>query len=111
MTVTLDNPPRNFMTGRMVRELDELVSSLEDDASIGSVVITGAPDDTFITHFDVREILIGSEAAGQVPAAVAGGACARLARSRMCRGRRRASSARRRPGWSSCGESTICSCA
>ena len=74
MTVTLDNPPRNFMTGRMVRELDELVSSLEGDASIGSVVITGAPDDTFITHFDVREILVGSEAAGQVPAAVAGGA-------------------------------------
>jgi enoyl-CoA hydratase/carnithine racemase len=74
MTVTLDNPPRNFMTSQMVRELDEVVSALRGDNSIGSVVITGAPDDTFITHFDVREILAGSDAAGQVPASVAGGA-------------------------------------
>ena len=74
MTVTLDNPPRNFMTGRMVGELDEVVRSLEDDRSIGSVVLTGAPDDIFITHFDVREILAGSDAVTQVPASVAGGA-------------------------------------
>jgi enoyl-CoA hydratase/carnithine racemase len=64
MTVTLDNPPRNFMTGRMVGELDELTRALESDSSIGSVVITGAPDDVFITHFDVAEIVAGTEGVG-----------------------------------------------
>ena len=65
MTVTMDNPPVNFMTGRMLAELDDVVTSLEGDASVGSVVLTGAPDDVFITHFDVAEILAGSEGVGQ----------------------------------------------
>jgi enoyl-CoA hydratase/carnithine racemase len=74
MTVTLDNPPANFMTGRMVRELDDLVTSLEGDRSVGSVILTGAPEDTFITHFDVGEILTGSEGVGQqVGSTLAGG--------------------------------------
>ena len=65
MTVTLDNPPVNFMTGQMLAELDELVTSLEGDGTVGSVILTGAPDDVFITHFDVAEILAGSEGVGQ----------------------------------------------
>jgi enoyl-CoA hydratase/carnithine racemase len=60
----LENPPRNVMTTAMVRELDELTRSLEDDRSIGAVVITGAPDDVFITHFDVAEISEGSTRVG-----------------------------------------------
>src|SRR5215216_4180246 len=62
LTVTLDNPPRNLMNGRMVGELDALARELEDDESIGAVVITGAPEEVFITHFDVAEILAGAEA-------------------------------------------------
>jgi len=62
LTVTLDNPPRNLMNGRMVGELDALARELEDDESIGAVVITGAPEEVFITHFDVAEILAGVEA-------------------------------------------------
>ena len=65
MTVTLDNPPVNFMTGRMLAELDELVTSLEGDDSVGSVILTGAPEEIFITHFDVAEILAGFEGVGQ----------------------------------------------
>jgi enoyl-CoA hydratase len=61
LTVRLDNPPRNFMTTRMVGELDELVRNLESDRSVGAVVITGAIEDVFITHFDVDEIRRGSE--------------------------------------------------
>ena len=60
MVVRLDNPPHNFMTGEMVGELDALVRLVEEDATVGAVVITGAPDDVFITHFDVAEILRGS---------------------------------------------------
>jgi enoyl-CoA hydratase len=67
MTVRLDNPPRNLMTGRMVTELIELVRSLEGDDSIGAVVLTGAAEGIFITHFDVAEIVAGSQATGGRP--------------------------------------------
>ena len=73
MWVRLDNPPRNFMTGQMVRELDQLTRELEDDPAIGTVVITGEPDGIFITHFDVEEIVAGAEASPTVAPAVAGG--------------------------------------
>jgi enoyl-CoA hydratase len=75
MTVRLNNPPRNFMTGRMVVELEELVRDLDGDRSVGAVVLTGAVEGIFITHFDVGEILAGAEAVGRgTPPAVAGGA-------------------------------------
>jgi enoyl-CoA hydratase len=61
LIVRLDNPPRNFMTTAMVDELDELTRGLEDDDSVGSVVITGALEEVFITHFDVKEIARASE--------------------------------------------------
>jgi enoyl-CoA hydratase len=61
MIVRLHNPPRNFMTTLMVRELDRLTRELEKDRSIGAVVITGAPTDVFITHFDVAEISQSSQ--------------------------------------------------
>jgi enoyl-CoA hydratase len=70
MTVRLVNPPRNFMTGRMVLELEELVAGLEGDGSIGAVVLTGGVDGVFITHFDVAEILAASQAVSPAPAAV-----------------------------------------
>jgi enoyl-CoA hydratase len=75
LTVRMSNPPRNFMNGRMVAELDETVRAADEDASIGAVVLTGAAEGAFITHYDVAEILAGSEGVGaQVSPAVAGGA-------------------------------------
>jgi enoyl-CoA hydratase len=67
MTVRIDNPPRNFMTGRMVNELDELARTLERDPSIGAVVITGATEGLFVTHYDVHELLSGAESAPNLP--------------------------------------------
>jgi enoyl-CoA hydratase/carnithine racemase len=64
LVVRIDHPPHNFMTGQMVRELGDLVRSLEGDRSIGAVVITGKPDDLYITHYDVGEILASVERAG-----------------------------------------------
>jgi enoyl-CoA hydratase len=64
LVVRIDNPPHNFMTAEMVRELSSLVRSLEGDRSIGAVVITGKPDDLYITHYDVGEILASVERAG-----------------------------------------------
>jgi len=73
LTVRFDNPPHNFMDRVMVAELYELLDSLEDDRSIGSVVLTGRPEDLFITHYDVEEILAGSEGVGRsLSAGIAG---------------------------------------
>src|SRR3954468_8807441 len=64
LLVQADNPPHNFMTAEMVRELERLVRSLHGDRSIGAVVITGKPDDLYITHYDVGEILASVQRAG-----------------------------------------------
>ena len=74
MTVTFDNPPRNFMNGPMVGELDELTQELEGDHSIGAVVLTGAVDGIFIMHYDVAEIAAGAEASPSVSPGLVGGA-------------------------------------
>jgi enoyl-CoA hydratase len=61
MTVLFDNPPHNFMNREMVAELAEVTDGLEDDDSIGAVVVTGGIEGRFITHYDVGEILAGAE--------------------------------------------------
>jgi enoyl-CoA hydratase len=60
MTVILDNPPRQFQSRTMTFELFELLKQLERDRSIGAVVITGAHPRSFLTHYDVAEILAGA---------------------------------------------------
>lgn len=60
MTVTLDSPPRQFQSRTMTFELFELLKQLERDRSIGAVVITGAHPRSFLTHYDVAEILAGA---------------------------------------------------
>jgi enoyl-CoA hydratase len=73
MTVRIENPPHNFMNRVMVAELDELTHSLESDPSIGAVVITGGVEGRFITHYDVAEIVAGTETVGmEVSSGVAG---------------------------------------
>ena len=67
LVVRIDHPPHNFMTAAMVRELEALVRSLDGDRSVGAVVITGKPDELYVTHYDVGEILASVERAG-VPA-------------------------------------------
>ena len=64
LVVRIDNPPHNFMTAEMVRELQRLVRSLRGDGSVGAVVITGKPEDLYITHYDVGEILASVQRAG-----------------------------------------------
>jgi enoyl-CoA hydratase/carnithine racemase len=64
LVVRIDNPPHNFMTSEMVRELSDLFGTLRGDRSIGAVVITGRPEHLYITHYDVGEILASVERAG-----------------------------------------------
>jgi enoyl-CoA hydratase/carnithine racemase len=88
LTARLSNPPHNFMNRAMVHELEGLVADLETDSTVGAVILTGDHPQAFITHYDVEEILRGSEQVGrQVPARVAGGALrATGALSRLPRG-------------------------
>jgi enoyl-CoA hydratase len=64
LTVLFDSPPLNFMDRRMVAELDRLTRSISRDRSIRSVVLTGAPEGLFVTHYDIAEILAGAEGVG-----------------------------------------------
>jgi enoyl-CoA hydratase len=74
LSVRFDNPPLNFMNRVMVGELDSLLDSLEHDRALGSVILTGKPEGLFITHYDVEEILAGSERVGRSVSATLAGA-------------------------------------
>lgn len=65
LTARLNNPPHNFMTTQMVRELEALVARSETDDSVGAVVLTGATPEVFISHFDVGEIAEGGDEIGK----------------------------------------------
>jgi enoyl-CoA hydratase len=79
LTVLFDAPPHNFMGRRMVQELDELTRSLRRERSIGAVVLTGAREGLFVTHYEIEEILAGSEGVGPPPPRPAAAALVRVA--------------------------------
>ena len=74
LVVRFDNPPRNFMDRTLVSELTALVRSVGRDRTIGAIVLTGGPDDLFVTHYDVAELLAGAEQAALELSAPAAGA-------------------------------------
>lgn len=67
--ITLNNPPHQFMTTTMVRELDELTAGWEADPDVRAIVITGGGEGTFITHFSVDELAKANRAVpkGELP--------------------------------------------
>jgi enoyl-CoA hydratase/carnithine racemase len=62
LVATLANPPHGVMDEPMVRALGELVARAESDDGVGAVVLTGAHPERFVAHYDVTELLAGSEA-------------------------------------------------
>ncbi|HBO3969076.1 TPA: enoyl-CoA hydratase/isomerase family protein [Pseudomonas aeruginosa] len=56
LQVLLDNPPANFLTTAVMQELADLLEGLEQRQDIGAVILSGAADGVFLTHFDVDEI-------------------------------------------------------
>ena len=55
LTVRYSTPPLNFLTAAGIRDLDRLTSSVDGDATIGAVVLTGGVEGRFLTHADPRE--------------------------------------------------------
>ncbi|HGM7899174.1 TPA: enoyl-CoA hydratase/isomerase family protein [Pseudomonas aeruginosa] len=56
LQVLLDNPPANFLTTAVMQELADQLEDLEQRQDIGAVILSGAADGVFLTHFDVDEI-------------------------------------------------------
>ncbi len=54
--VRLCNPPVNYMTGTMVKELETLFKKWEHDANVRCIVITGDVEGKFITHFSPDDL-------------------------------------------------------
>jgi enoyl-CoA hydratase len=61
----IDNPPHNYMDRHMLAALERLTARVARDRSVGAVVMTGAPAPAFVTHYDVAEILDGSQRIGR----------------------------------------------
>src|SRR4051794_24888245 len=55
LTVRYSCPPLNFLTIAGIRDLDRLTSSVDHDATVGAVVLTGGVAGRFLTHADPRE--------------------------------------------------------
>lgn len=54
--VTLDNPPVNVLTSKIMQELDNLFDSLEKDSLVKVIVFTTAGTNAFIAGADIKEI-------------------------------------------------------
>jgi enoyl-CoA hydratase len=65
LTVRFCDPPHNFMTARMQKDLDTLTAAVDADTSVGAVVLTGGVPKRYITHFDIAEILAAASRVGR----------------------------------------------
>jgi enoyl-CoA hydratase len=74
LTAFFSDPPYNFMTAGLQRDLDLLVRAVDADPGVGAVVLTGGVEGRYITHFDISDILAAAEQGGSTPEAVIRGA-------------------------------------
>jgi enoyl-CoA hydratase/carnithine racemase len=68
LIATMVNPPKNFLNAAMVEELLALTGALADDNDTRVLVLTGGADGIFITHYDVGELTLLSDAVRTRPA-------------------------------------------
>jgi enoyl-CoA hydratase len=67
-----DNPPHNYMTSKMVRELDVVTREWELDPNIRVIVLTSAVEGSFLTHYDIKDILEAFKSFQKTPKAFLG---------------------------------------
>jgi enoyl-CoA hydratase len=65
LTARFCDPPHNYMTARMQKDLDTLTAAVDADTSVGAVVLTGGVPKRYITHFDIAEILAAASRVGR----------------------------------------------
>ncbi len=59
--VTLNRPPANAISEQLMRELNAALSSVESDAAVRSVIITGAGDKIFCAGADLGSAFAGGD--------------------------------------------------
>ena len=59
--VTLNRPPANAISEPLIRELNDALNSVRDDASVRSVIITGAGDKIFCGGADLGSAFSGGD--------------------------------------------------
>jgi enoyl-CoA hydratase len=62
LVCTINNPPKNFLNAAIVRELTTLADDVAADEEVRALVLTGATEGIFVTHYDVSELAGLSEA-------------------------------------------------
>jgi enoyl-CoA hydratase len=67
LLATLTNAPHGLMDRAIADALGDLVERAERDDGVGAVVLTGAHPERFVAHYDVAELLAGSEAGPAAP--------------------------------------------
>jgi enoyl-CoA hydratase len=65
LTVRFCDPPHNYMTARLQSDLHILTAAVDDDATVGAVVLTGGIPKRYITHFDIAELLASAQRVGR----------------------------------------------
>jgi enoyl-CoA hydratase/carnithine racemase len=66
------NPPHNFMTAEMVRELDDLTRSWARDPEIRAIILTSGIEGLFISHYEIKDILEMFKPLQETPAPMRG---------------------------------------
>ncbi|WP_280454911.1 enoyl-CoA hydratase/isomerase family protein [Nocardia brasiliensis] len=62
------DPPSNFVTAALIRDLDLLTKAVEADPSVGAVVLTGGVDGRFLGHAEPSALRDTSAMAPRLPA-------------------------------------------
>jgi len=65
--IAFANPPKNFITNQMLKELYHELLRARQDASVRVLVLTGGMKDSFISHYDVSELIEYSRRAPKTP--------------------------------------------
>ncbi len=55
--IKFHNPPHNFMTPEMVRDLDRTTRAWEKNPSIRAIILTSDVAGVFISHYEIKDIL------------------------------------------------------
>ncbi|HUT52213.1 MAG TPA: enoyl-CoA hydratase/isomerase family protein [bacterium] len=67
-TIAFANPPKNFITHRMLKELYAELIRVRQDPAVRALVLTGGFPDSFLTHYDVSELIEYARLAPKPPA-------------------------------------------
>lgn len=64
LTAYYSNPPSNFVTGELLRDLDLLTQAVDEDATVGAVVLASDVAGQFLNHVDLAALAALSKAPG-----------------------------------------------